>query len=273
MGRRGRRRKPRRHPVRWLAAVAVVGGVAVGLPSVDRAMVSKALDHGPDWRVSNDDPSVSRADVRAGLDTGFLDEPDPAAAKDTGEARLGQAARVISPRSGTGRLLVVPAGRAAPVRGRLIRYVVKVEEGLPHDRREFADTIRRVLNDQRSWGRGGQITFQQVTTGAADFSIALASPALTDRVCGESGLETEGRVSCFARRSNTAMLNSTRWTAGVRAYGKDVASYRIYLVNHEVGHRLGNQHVACPGPGRLAPVMVQQTKGVGACKPNPWPFP
>jgi hypothetical protein len=69
------------------------------------------------------------------------------------------------------------------------------------------------------------------------------------------------------------MLNYMRWVEGAASYGDNLDSYRSYMVNHEVGHILGNRHSDCPVPGVLAPVMMQQTKGVGACLPNPWPLP
>jgi hypothetical protein len=64
-----------------------------------------------------------------------------------------------------------------------------------------------------------------------------------------------------------------RWLLGVDSYGSDLTNYRRYLANHEFGHALGKHHPDCPGPGRLAPVMMQQTKGRGGCRKNPWPLP
>ena len=52
-----------------------------------------------------------------------------------------------------------------------------------------------------------------------------------------------------------------------------LVAYRQYLVNHEVGHAIGMGHQDCPGIGQLAPVMMQQSKTIGECAPNSWPFP
>jgi len=69
------------------------------------------------------------------------------------------------------------------------------------------------------------------------------------------------------------VLNLARWVTGAPSYAGRLTEYRQYLVNHEVGHTLGRGHERCPGPGRPAPVMLQQTKGLAGCARNTWPYP
>ena len=85
------------------------------------------------------------------------------------------------------------------------------------------------------------------------------------------GVGTGGYTSC--RYGERAVINLARWETAVPDYGGDIATYRQYVVNHEVGHALGNGHEECAGPGRLAPVMQQQTLGLEGCVRNAWPFP
>jgi hypothetical protein len=61
------------------------------------------------------------------------------------------------------------------------------------------------------------------------------------------------------------VLNARRWLLDVDSYGSDLINHQRYLLNDEFGHALAKHHLDCPGPGRLAPVMMQQTKGIGAC--------
>ncbi|MCZ9343247.1 DUF3152 domain-containing protein, partial [Streptomyces sp. TRM76130] len=74
------------------------------------------------------------------------------------------------------------------------------------------------------------------------------------------------------------MINAYRWARGAKTYGDDkIYAYRQMLINHEVGHRLGYNHVTCDKDGDLAPVMQQQTKfleynGI-RCRPNAWAYP
>jgi hypothetical protein len=102
-----------------------------------------------------------------------------------------------------------------------------------------------------------------------DFRVVLAAPATVDRLCHP--LLTDGSLSCAT--GSSAILNVLRWRRGALAFRGNLPLYRRYLVNHEVGHVLGHGHAVCPAPGARAPVMMQQTLGVGACRPNGRPLP
>ncbi|MFG1705700.1 DUF3152 domain-containing protein [Nonomuraea sp. M3C6] len=169
------------------------------------------------------------------------------------------------PFAASGRYAVVPGGAPArPGRGSVVRYLVEVERGLPFDPGEFAAAVHRTLNDVRGWAR-----FQRVDHGPVRVRVALSSPRLTIRQCRP--LRTGGTLSCW--NGTRSVINALRWAKGVPQYGGDLAAYRNYVISHEVGHSLGHSHRPCPGPGRLAPVMTQQSKSLGRCRPNPWPFP
>lgn len=154
--------------------------------------------------------------------------------------------------------------------GQLLRYRVLIEENLDLDPEDTGGEIAATLDDERSWTGDGSVRFQLVEPGDdVDFTIYVVTPATTDVLCAP--LRTRGEVSC--RNGDSVVLNAKRWVHGAEAYGDEVGEYRRYLVNHEVGHRLGYDHVECPGEGEPAPIMLQQTKGVGACEPHPWVKP
>ncbi|MEW9550860.1 DUF3152 domain-containing protein [Nonomuraea sp. NPDC050783] len=169
------------------------------------------------------------------------------------------------PFAASGRYAVVPGtAPARPGPGSPVRYLVEVERGLPFAPREFAAQVHRILNDARGWAR-----FQRVDHGPVRVRVALTSPGTTIRQCRP--LRTGGELSCW--NGTRSIINALRWAVGVPQYGGDLTAYRGYLISHEVGHALGHGHLSCPGPGRPAPVMAQQSKSLGRCRPNPWPFP
>ncbi|MER7499211.1 DUF3152 domain-containing protein [Nonomuraea pusilla] len=206
-------------------------------------------------------PPAGLADAGPAAGSDDAARPDGSSAGAMGEAL--PLAR--SPYQASGTYAVVP-GRTAPRPGRgpVVRYLVEVERGLPFDARVFATEVHGALNDPRGWAR-----FERVDHGPVRVRVALSSPALTIRECRP--LRTGGEMSCWNGRRS--IINAMRWAEGVPQYGGDLVAYRNYLISHEVGHGLGHSHRDCPGPGRLAPVMVQQTKSLGGCDPNPWPFP
>lgn len=168
----------------------------------------------------------------------------------------------------TGSLVVVP-GSSNPFGGTNVRtFTVELEAGLGFEGACLAEQVQNVLGDPRSWIHQGDLGWQRVDSNP-DLRIIFSSPDLTDRLC--SPLDTGGIYSC--RNGNRSILNTYRWRSGTVEYQTDLAEYRTYQINHEVGHYLGHGHTTCPGNGTLAPVMMQQTKGLDGCKMNGWPYP
>lgn len=153
--------------------------------------------------------------------------------------------------------------------GPLTTFAVEVEKGLPGDDTDFVDAVELILGDPRSWGEDGGRSLRRVDGDDADIRVLLAAPDTVDRMCAP--LNTNGFVSCA--NGNRAIINQNRWVAGVEDFEDDLETYRVYVINHEVGHTLGHGHVDCPGEGKLAPVMQQQTLGLQGCEANGWVDP
>ena len=177
---------------------------------------------------------------------------------------------VTYPVTGPGTYRVASTASAvAGTGGTLLTYRVAVEQGIAGISADaFADAVARTLADPRGWTATGKWRLQRVAADARyDFTIYLATPATRDKLCKS---EYDRYTSC--RRDNSVVLNVARWVHGVPDYGADLATYRQYMVNHETGHRLYHGHELCPGPGRPAPVMEQQTLGLHGCVANAWPM-
>ncbi|WP_139058558.1 DUF3152 domain-containing protein, partial [Streptomyces prasinopilosus] len=172
----------------------------------------------------------------------------------------------------------VPGTADAPGKGQKITYRVDVERGLGLDGALFAEAVHRTLNDNRSWAHNGARAFERIHSGTPRFVITLASPGTTAEWCARSGLDTTvDNVSCDSAATERVMINAFRWAQGAETYGDEMLAYRQMLINHEVGHRLGYNHLTCDKDGDLAPVMQQQTKFLDhdgiSCLPNAWPYP
>ncbi|MGC4771810.1 DUF3152 domain-containing protein [Micromonospora sp. DT44] len=179
---------------------------------------------------------------------------------------------VSYPATGENRWTVAAAEttRGGAESGTLLRYRVAVERdihGLAAG--DIATAITATLNDPRGWTAGGDWRLRRVGAGdPADFTIYLATPGTRDALCQDV---PDGYTSC--RNDNKVVLNVARWVSSVPNYGASLTVYRQYMVNHEVGHRLGFGHERCPERDRPAPVMQQQTLGLHGCRANAWPYP
>jgi hypothetical protein len=159
-------------------------------------------------------------------------------------------------------------GAAAGRSGTLLSYRIAVENGIQGiTANAFAGQVSTVLSDPRSWTGTGKWRLRQVASGAHyDFTIYLVTPTTRDKLCGDG---YDRYTSC--RNGNSVVLNVARWVHAVPSYGSNLADYRTYMINHETGHRLFNGHELCPGAGKPAPIMQQQTLGLHGCVPNSWP--
>ena len=249
-----------------------LAGESLGLMTVDPSPspsapgASQGPSGSPGATAPDDEPSGSKGEK----DKKAEKPVDPEERDATGLSQSDRDAGILeagTPPSAGGELLRVPGDSEAPGSGELVRVRVEVEDGLPVDGLKFAETVMAILNDERGWGHEGTVTFARVE-GDADMRVVLASPAKVDEMCAP--LDTAGEYSCG--RNGHAAINYTRWVEATDEFTSRT-QYRQYVINHEVGHLLGKQHVSCTGAGDIAPIMQQQSIRVAPCEPNGWPFP
>jgi hypothetical protein len=225
-------------------------------------------------------------------------DPTGSTAADPNGSFHGVAAGALPPggafaRTGAGTFHVVPGTSPAVGSGSEHRtYTIEVEDGIQSAANDalFADAVVRILSDSRSWIGGGKFTLQRIDHGSPDFRISLTSQ-MTVRAPQNCGWQIQLEASCYNRLDGRVFVNDARWVRGAVSYNGDLGSYRVYAINHEVGHALGFHHQPCPEDGGLAPVMMQQSWSTAdddlaqldpggpvaadgkVCRANPFPYP
>jgi hypothetical protein len=235
-------------------------------------------------------PSTSPSPSTGGSTGGSADDPTDASTDEspgggsrgsggsTGGSSGGSGGRSASPspsgrvipETGPGTFTKAPGSGPKVGDGKVLRYRVEVEKGLSLSAADVAEEVERILGDPRGWTADGDSAFQRVSGGATDFVVKVATPGTVDDICGAYGLDTRGEVNCNV--DDNVMVNLKRWELATPVYADDVTAYRALIINHEVGHFLGEGHVGCPGRGKPAPAMMQQIKGMKGCVPNVWPY-
>ena len=165
-------------------------------------------------------------------------------------------------------LLALPTVIAAPAGAATVEYTYSINSKgvIASPVGEFGDVVADTLADPRGWSLGGSIRFRRVDTGGS-FRLWLTANALVPSFGGPCTTF----YSC--QPGQDIVINEDRWRTGSPYWPGPVGEYRHMVLNHEIGHWLGLNHVGCSGTAALAPIMMQQSKGVGACRPNPWPLP
>lgn len=121
--------------------------------------------------------------------------------------------------------------------------------------------VTAYLNDPDGWSKKGYFFMPVAAHG--DVLIRLSSPETIMKTCGLS----KG-LSCAELGGKYMYLNADRWFHGASKSKLSLDNYRQYMVSHEIGHILGFDHEECPCKGCPAPIMMQQTLGIGQCKPS-----
>jgi len=130
---------------------------------------------------------------------------------------------------------------------------------------DFPTVVDSVLGDPRGWSRAG---FALQRRDDAPYLVVVAEGPEVDALCRP--YDTGGRFSC--QLGPVVAINADRWRVATPQWTGDLPTYRQMLVNHEVGHLLGQKHRRCARAGGPAPIMEQQSTNLGACLPNPWPL-
>ncbi|MFL6060508.1 MAG: DUF3152 domain-containing protein [Marmoricola sp.] len=147
-------------------------------------------------------------------------------------------------------------------------YSIATRGNVTANMRTFAAIAARVYADPQGWRSAGY-EFTPVAHGG-DFTLVLSSASRM----ASFGYPCDSTWSCRVGRN--VIINQTRWLHASPAWNaahRPLLEYRNMVINHETGHWLGHHHLTCPGKGRLAPLMMQQSKGLHGCRFNPFPLP
>ena len=168
---------------------------------------------------------------------------------------------------------------------RIFHYSCRISKEVTYDLARFEHWVHKILRDKRGWRRWG---FEFVPHSIKESEIDLRRKHKgqffiieleADQIIARYGTDFKG-MSVANCSDNHISINFTRWITGPKPSKHDPVrhmrrkDYRTYVILHEVGHILSKchseDHKTCvQGP---APIMLQQTNGVGTCQPNSWPI-
>ena len=106
---------------------------------------------------------------------------------------------------------------------------------------------------------------------SADSVVTLTPQRIIDQMFPKEFAKK--KLSVCNMETREVWMNEDRWRRTIPDNSHlPLSAYRAYMVQHELGHALGHEHARkCSKRGDAAPVMIQQTLGIGKCSPNPFP--
>ncbi len=213
------------------------------------------------WYV-HDGQTMSLSDDKLGT---YID----ATAKKLGISAANRSDLIVATKYVLGRNLatnftVSPAGAS------VVRTYCTAVNGVPAN--ELDDLIGKLAatySDARGWNNNGKIAFKHVASGC-EYKVVIAAPNLMTSY----GAICDNYYNCQV--GNSVIVNNDRWlyaTDPWKKTGQNLETYRLLIINHETGHRLGfRDNPTCPGAGQPAPVMMQQSIDLKGCVFNTWPL-
>jgi hypothetical protein len=105
------------------------------------------------------------------------------------------------------------------------------------------------------------VKFDQAVTGC-NYTIWLVTPTDMDSFSPACHEQSTCRVG------NNLVINQDKWKAVPSDWAGTLDDYRAELINHETGHWLGFDHLAC-GKGVTAPIQATSVL-VWGCSANWW---
>lgn len=133
---------------------------------------------------------------------------------------------------------------------------------------DLNDKLAAVYADVRGWNDKGQLGFEHVDSGCGYTVWLAASSQMTS-----FGSICDDYYNC--QTGTNVVVNYDRWTTATPPWnqtGGNIQDYRVLIISHETGHRLGfYDNPTCPGPGQPAYVMMQQSIDLKGCVFNIWP--
>ncbi len=149
---------------------------------------------------------------------------------------------------------------------RTVTYNVETRGRITANLGTFRRQVLETYRAARGWRSAG-IVFRPVSSRGT-FTVVLSQASWVPRFSSACSPQWSCRVGRYV------IINQTRWlraSPSWNEHGLALRDYRHMVLNHETGHWLGHGHLGCPGAGQLAPVMMQQSKGLDGCRHNPWP--
>ena len=149
----------------------------------------------------------------------------------------------------------------------MIKYIF-----IPNYSNNFRKNVIQILNLSQSWGGvlGIKFKFSQ-NKNIIDYNIFLKS---NDFIIDKFG-DVFNNLSVAEKGGKNIYINSSNWNNTPILSKLSDKDYKIYVINHEMGHILGLDHPNISDRFDLmkCPVMVQQTLGKKLFHMEPNPFP